>query len=140
MKSILMESIHQHAVLSHARSGGPGGQHVNKTSTKIVLALPIEKLEGLNEAEFARLSVQLANRINGEGALVVHSSEDRSQKRNIEEAFSKTEKMILAAVRLPKYRKPTKPSKAAKEKRLSSKRMHSQKKSQRNSSSNAFVD
>ncbi|MDR2901394.1 MAG: aminoacyl-tRNA hydrolase [Treponema sp.] len=131
----LMESIHQHAELSHARSGGPGGQHVNKTSTKIVLALPIEKLEGLNEVEFARLRIQLANRINSEDKLIIHSSEDRSQKRNIEEAFSRAEKFITTAVRVPKYRKPTKPSKAAKEKRLSTKRAHSAKKAQRNFSS-----
>jgi ribosome-associated protein len=130
--SKLMESIHQHAELSHARSSGPGGQHVNKTSTKIVLSLPIIKLEGLDEAEFVRLQVQLSSRINSEGCLIVHSSEERSQKRNIEEAFSKVEKMILAAVVLPKYRKPSKPSKAAKEKRLSSKRLHSQKKAERN--------
>jgi ribosome-associated protein len=131
----LMESIHQHAELSHARSGGPGGQHVNKTSTKIVLTLPISKLEGLNEVELARLQIQLANRINNDDELIIHSSEDRSQKRNIEEAFSKAEKIIVTAVRLPKYRKPTKPSKAAKEKRLSSKRAHSAKKAQRNFSS-----
>jgi ribosome-associated protein len=130
-----MISIHQYAELSHARSSGPGGQHVNKTSTKIVLSLPIKKIEGLNEAEFTRLRVQLANRINNEGELIVHSSEDRSQKRNIEEAFSKVEKMIISSVRIPKYRKPTKPSKAAKEKRLSSKRIHSLKKTQRNFSS-----
>lgn len=130
--SRLMESIHHHAELSHARSGGPGGQHVNKTSTKIVLSLPVSKLEGLNEAEFARLHVQLSKRINSEDKLIIHSSEDRSQKRNIEEAFSKAEKMILSAVRLPKYRKPTKPSKAATEKRLLSKRTHSLKKTQRN--------
>jgi ribosome-associated protein len=128
----LTASIHQHAELSHARSGGPGGQHVNKTSTKIVLTLPISKLEGLDELEFARLRIQLANRINNDDELIIHSSEDRSQKRNIEEAFSKAEKLIVTAVRLPKYRKPTKPSKAAKEKRLSSKRMHSLKKAQRN--------
>lgn len=127
-----MESIHRNAHLSHARSGGPGGQHVNKTSTKIVLSLPVEKLEGLNEAESARLRLQLANRINGEGELVIHSGEERSQKRNIEDAFSKAEKLIIAAVRLPKHRKASKPSKAAKEKRLSSKRLHSLKKAQRN--------
>lgn len=130
-----MESIHQHAELSHARSSGPGGQHVNKTSTKIILTLPIEKLEGLNEPEFARLQVQLANRINNEGELVIHSSEDRSQKRNIEEAFSKAETLILAAIRIPKYRKTTRPTKAAKEKRLSVKHIHSLKKAQRNFSS-----
>ncbi len=128
----LTASIHQCAELRHARSGGPGGQHVNKTSTKIVLSLPIGKLEGLNEAESARLRVQLANRINSEDELVIHSSEEKSQKRNIEEAFSKAEKLILAAVRLPKRRKPTNPSKAAKEKRLSSKHQHSLKKAQRN--------
>ncbi len=130
--SALIESIHRNARLSHARSGGHGGQHVNKTSTKIVLSLPVEKLEGLNEAESARLRLQLANRINGEGELVIHSEEERSQKRNIEDAFFKAEKLIIAALRLPKYRKPSKPSKAAKEKRLSSKRLHSLKKAQRN--------
>jgi ribosome-associated protein len=128
----LVESIHHHAELSHVRSGGPGGQHVNKTSTKIVLSLPIGKLEGLNEVEFARLQVQLGNRINNEDNLIIHSSEVRSQKRNIEEAFSKAEKMIVSAVRIPKHRKATKPSKAARENRLSSKRMHSLKKTQRN--------
>lgn len=130
--SKLMMSIHQYAELSHARSGGPGGQHVNKTSTKIVLSLPVEKLEGLNEVEFDRLRIQLANRINHKDELIIHSSEDRSQKRNIEDAFSKAEKLIVSVVRLPKYRKPSKPSKAAKEKRLSSKRMHSIKKTRRN--------
>jgi ribosome-associated protein len=81
------------------------------------------------------LRTQLANRINHEDELVIHSSEERSQKRNIEEAFFKTEKLIISAIRLPKYRKPTKPSKAAKENRLSSKRMHSLKKAGRNFSS-----
>ncbi len=130
--SRLAASIRRFAQLSHARSGGPGGQHVNKTSTKIVLTLPVGKLEGLNESEAARLRVQLANRINHEDELVVHSSEDRSQKKNIEESFLRAEKLIISAARLPKHRKPSRPSKAVKEKRLASKRLHGLKKAQRN--------
>ena len=129
--ALLLQSIHKSAKADFSRSGGPGGQNVNKVNTKVTLRVSISDLEGLNEAESNRLREILAGRITGEGELVISASEERSQRTNLERAYSRMETLIVNAARLPKVRRPTKPSRAAREERLKSKHKRSTNKSER---------
>ncbi|MDR3342864.1 MAG: aminoacyl-tRNA hydrolase [Treponema sp.] len=107
------------------------GQHVNKVNTKVTLRLNLTHLEGLSEAEMRRLREVLASRLTGAGEMVIASEEERSQHMNRERAFSRAEALIIASARLPKHRRPTKPSAAAREKRIQSKHIRSKQKSAR---------
>jgi len=89
------------------------------------------EIDGLSEAELERAKSLLANRISNEGEIVITSDEERSQRTNLNRAYFRMETLIATAARLPKHRRPTKPSKAAKEKRLQSKKRQAQKKAER---------
>jgi len=110
-----------------ARSGGPGGQNVNKLNTKVVLRVPLRELP-LSESEAARIHRILGNRINSEGELVSHSSETRSQAENRVRAEERALALLLDAGTPPKRRKKTRPSKAARERRITEKKQRGQKK------------
>jgi ribosome-associated protein len=88
-------------------------------------------LAGLSETEVGRLRLTLDSRITGDDEIIIHSDEERSQKTNRDRALFRAEALITAAARLPKHRRPTKPTRAAREKRLRSKQRQSQKKSGR---------
>jgi ribosome-associated protein len=137
--ALLHQSIHSFAEASFSRSGGPGGQNVNKVSTKVSLRLRVAELVGLSEAELERVKSVLANRITKEGEIVITSEEERSQRTNLERAYFRMEALVTAAARLPKKRKLTKPSKAAKEKRLLAKRRQSEKKAERATQADCFT-
>jgi len=127
--TLLHESIRAFAEAGFSRSGGPGGQNVNKVNTKVTLRLRLDCIEGLSENELERVRNLLANRISCDDEIIISSDEERSQKINLERAYFRLESLITAAARLPKQRRPTKPTKAAREKRLQTKRIHSLKKS-----------
>ena len=128
---LLYQSIHNFACADFSRSGGPGGQNVNKVNTKVTLRLRLEDLAGLTDAEEARMRELLSSRISGEGELIVTASEERSQRINLERSYARMESLIINAARLPRFRRPTKPNRAAREERLRSKRHRSRKKTER---------
>ena len=129
--TLLRQSILDTAEMSFSRSGGPGGQNVNKVNTKVTLRLQLNALAGLSDSEASRLKESLASRITGDGELIVTASEERSQRMNLERAYARLEKLIENAARLPHLRRPTKPSRASREERLRSKHRHGIKKSER---------
>jgi|TARA_R110002020_G_scaffold193717_6_gene394251 ribosome-associated protein len=114
------------------RSSGAGGQHVNKTSSKVELYFDLEASEGLLEEEKARLIKKLATRLTKENLLILNSEESRSQHKNKELVIAKFFELLRENIKKPKPRKKTKPSKAAKLKRLKAKKINAEKKARRN--------
>ena len=116
---------------SACRSSGPGGQNVNKVSTKIELRFNVGKSILLTEEEKEVIRDFLKNRINNEDELIILCQTERSQLKNKEKSIEKFYSLIEKALKPKKKRKPTKPSPGEKEKRLEEKRLKSEKKEAR---------
>jgi ribosome-associated protein len=104
------------------RSGGPGGQHVNTSSTRVEVSWDVAGSPALSEEQRQRLLVRLASRLDSTGRLRLVSSTTRSQLRNREEVTERLRQLVAEGLVVPKIRKRTKPSRAAKAARLESKR------------------
>lgn len=113
------------------RSGGPGGQHVNTSSTKIELRWQPVNSVALSESQRTRIITALATKLDGEGWLRLTASEHRSQLQNREAAEARLVAMVKGALVVPKVRRATKPTHASKKKRLESKSQRSEVKQQR---------
>lgn len=114
-----------------SKSGGPGGQNVNKVNSKVTLRFDVQKSESLSEAEKEKISEKLANRISTDGVLILTAQSKRTQLQNKEAAIEKFNHLMGKAFARKKVRRATKPTKSSKEKRLKSKKMQSEKKKMR---------
>ena len=119
----------------HATTGGgPGGQHVNRSATRIALRWNIATSRVLSEAQRTRLLEKLATRLDGDGAIRLVAGEYRSQEQNRRAALERLTQLITRALIVPRPRTPTRPTRGSVERRLESKRQHSQTKRQRRGS------
>ena len=114
-----------------SRSSGAGGQHVNKTSSRIELFWNVETSSVLSDDQRSLLKERLASRLSSDGSIRVVASETRSQYRNRERAETRLAELIRAALKPRKKRKQTRRPRAADEARLASKKLHSKKKRER---------
>ena len=112
-------------------SSGPGGQHVNKSATRVTLLFDVANSPSLPEETRKRLLQKLANRLDKEGVLQLQVQSSRSQHRNRDTAVSLFQKLLAEALKKEKKRRRTKPSAAAREKRLAEKKKRSERKRER---------
>lgn len=113
------------------RASGPGGQNVNKVSTKVSLRFEADRSPNLSAAVKARLKKIAGTKWTIDGAIVIQCDETRSQIRNREIAQDRLKDLIKKALVVPKRRRPTKPSRGAIERRLKSKKIRAEVKSLR---------
>ena len=114
-----------------SRAGGAGGQHVNTSSTRIELVWNPATTRALNDEQRERVLQKLSSRLDSERNVRVVASDRRSQRQNRDSAEARLAELVRQALIVPKKRRPTKPSRAAKQARLDSKRRTSEKKRER---------
>lgn len=134
-RALIQESISRNVTFDFSRSGGPGGQNVNKVNTKVLAKVALSDIEGLSEVEIALVKERLTSRINQEGFLLVQAREERTQGANKEIAVSRLVSLVAGAARRDPARIPTKPGRAARERRLGAKKLRSSVKENRQKSS-----
>lgn len=132
--NITKADLQREVIYKTSRSGGKGGQNVNKVSTKVELLFSIEQSNLFTKEEKQLLQQLLQSRFNRDDYVQVMSEEERSQYLNKEKAIEKLHQLLAKALVVPKTRKATKPSKAMREARLEKKRLQSDKKANRRNS------
>ena len=125
------EAVIKELKFKAVRSSGPGGQHVNKTSSRVEAVFSIPESIALSDEEKARLLKVLETRLTKEGNLRMQCDESRSQHRNKAILIDRVIELLASKLKTPKKRKKTKPSRKAIEKRLKEKKQTALKKSQR---------
>jgi ribosome-associated protein len=116
---------------SFARSGGPGGQNVNKVESKAVLRWDVARSRALPDAVRERFLARFRRRITADGELVLASQRSRDRERNVADCVEKLRAMLAEVATPPKPRRATRPGRGARERRLAAKKAHARKKADR---------
>lgn len=126
-----LELSERELVVRAVRSGGPGGQNVNKVASKVVLSFSVRESRALGERRRSLLLERLAGRLNRRGELVIHASRFRERRRNEEDARDRLASLLRESLRSPKERLATRPTRSSRERRLAEKRRRSERKRSR---------
>jgi len=129
---MIIENIIKELNFKAVRSSGSGGQHVNKVSSKVELFFDLQNSSALAEEEKELLLKNLKSKFSKEHILILTCDESRSQHKNKEIVINRFVKLITNGLKIPKKRKPTKPSKSSVKKRLDKKKKQAYKKALRN--------
>jgi ribosome-associated protein len=128
MRACLMKEVK----FRTSRSSGPGGQHVNKTESRVELLWSPQESECLNNLQKYRVNRSLKSRITDEGLLILGSEKHRSQYQNKQEVKERFLSLIIASIKPPKKRRPTSPTRSSVEKRIKNKKSRGEIKRSRN--------
>ncbi len=128
MTRVTAEILAPELLFTTSRSGGPGGQNVNKVNSKVTLQFDVQNSRILTEDQKNIITEKLSSRLTREGILILTAQESRSQVENKARVLEKFDEVLSVAFAKRKIRKATKPSKAAKRERLKKKKVVSEKK------------